>query len=482
MLSIDWKPNKASPVPLHRQIAEWIREKISNGKWPLGFRLPPQRLLAQALGVNRSTVVAAYDEITAEGLIEGRGGSGTKVVHNTWNLLAAAPPPDWNAYMSSGVHEPNLPTIRQINQAEFVPNVIRLGTGELSPSLIPADAMRQVILRLAEGDLAYGYEEPKGWPGLRERISRYLQTIGIQASPSSILIVSGALQALQLISIGLLHKGSTILTEKPSYLQSLHVFQSAGMRLAGVEMDREGLRADRIPMYRKQHQAALLYTIPSFHNPTGTLMSADRRRQLLSICQQERLPIIEDDVYRELWLDEEPPKPLKALDNNGLVLYIGSLSKSLSPGLRIGWIAGPEPVIDRLADLKMQTDYGSSSLSQRAAAEWFAGGGYARHLENVRRELRIRRNAALELLSRYFADIASWEKPSGGFYIWVRLLSVVSIKKVFDAALAEGILLNPGNVYDVHSDRYLRISYSYASLFELEDGLSRLSRIIRRLS
>ncbi|MEH7120780.1 PLP-dependent aminotransferase family protein [Neobacillus vireti] len=481
MSKIDWKPNKSSPVPLHQQITDYIKEKISNGEWTIGYKLPSQRTLAKMLEVNRSTVVAAFDELIAEGLIEGRSGSGTKVVNNTWNLLATTPPPDWGSYVNVGIHKPNLPTIQEINKAEFIPNMNRLGTGELSPNLIPSTLMKKVFNELSIKELSYGYEEPNGLLPLREQISLYLKTTGISASPSSILIVSGALQALQLISLGLLHKGSTVLTEKPSYLHSLNVFQSAGMRLVGVPLDKEGIQARMVSHYKKQNGAALLYTIPSYHNPTGTLMTVERRNQLLNTCQQEQLPIIEDDVYRELWFDEHPPKPLKAFDKNGLVLYLGSLSKSLSPGLRIGWMVGPEPVIEHLADIKMQTDYGSSSLSQWAAVEWFSSGLYEQHLHEVRKQLKIRRDLTLNTLNKYFSDIAVWEKPSGGFYIWLRLLPTISIRKLFEMTLTEGILLNPGNVYDHHAQQYLRISYSFASLTDLEDGLHRLSNIIRRL-
>lgn len=482
MFKTDWKPNKSSIVPLHKQITDFIKEKISNGEWTIGYKLPPQRTLAKELGVNRSTVVTAYDELIAEGLIEGKSGSGTRVVNNTWNLLATTPPPDWNSYVNVGTHKPNLPTIQEINQAEFIPNIIRLGTGELSPNLIPSTSMKKIFHQLSNRDISYGYEEPKGLLPLREQIANYLETIGITASPSSILIVSGALQALQLISVGLLHRGSTVLTEKPSYLHSLNVFQSAGMRLAGIPLDKEGIQANLIQQYKKQQNAALLYTIPSFHNPTGTLMTVERRKQLLDTCQQEQLPLIEDDVYREIWFDENPPKPIKAFDKHGLVLYLGSLSKSLSPGLRIGWIVGPEPVVEHLADIKMQTDYGSSSLSQWAAVEWFSSGLYYKHLNEVRKQLQTRRDFTLDTLNKYFSDIAVWEKPTGGFYIWLRLLPSLSMRKLFEISLTEGILLNPGNVYDNQAEQYLRISYSFASLPNIEDGLKRLSKFVKTIA
>lgn len=482
MFTIDWKPNKSSPVPLHIQISDFIKEKITNGEWTVGYKLPPQRVLSKALGVNRSTVVTAFEELTAEGLIEGKSGSGTRVVNNTWNLLATTAPPDWSSYVNLGIHKPNLPTIHEINQAEFIPGIIRLGTGELSPNLIPSTSLKRVFNTLSSREITHGYQEPKGLLPLREQVADYLKTIGIQTSPSSILIVSGALQAIQLISIGLLHKGSTVLTEKPSYLHSLTVFQSAGMHLVGVPLDKEGIQISQIANYKRLHCASLLYTIPTFHNPTGTLMTVERRNQLLNICQQEQLPLIEDDVYRELWLDENPPMPMKASDNNGLVLYLGSLSKSLSPGLRIGWIVGPEPVIEHLADIKMQTDYGSSSISQWVAEALFSSGHYYQHLSEVRKELRTRRDFTLNILNKYFSDLAVWEKPTGGFYIWLRLLPSISIRKLFESALSEGILLNPGNVYDHTAEQYLRISYSYASLPGIEDSLKRLSNIVKTIT
>lgn len=210
-------------------------------------------------------------------------------------------------------------------------------------------------------------------------------------------------------------------------------------------------------------------------------MSEERRRELINVCEQERLPIIEDDVYRELWLDSPPPLPLKAIDKNGLVLYLGSMSKTLSPGLRIGWIVGPKPVIERLADIKMQTDYGSSSLSQWVAAEWLSSGFYHQHLEEVRKKLKIRREAMNDSLQKHLADSATWSVPKGGFYIWLRLLPSLSIRELFEKALERGILLNPGIVYDQHATHYLRLSYSYASLTDLDKGIFRLSEVIRQL-
>ncbi|WP_134685705.1 MocR-like pyridoxine biosynthesis transcription factor PdxR [Brevibacillus migulae] len=481
MIQIDWKPDKSLATPVYIQIKDFIKEKIETGQWTVGTRIPAQRALAQLFGVNRSTVVLACEELIAEGLLEGKSGQGTRVKNNTWSLLSSAPPPDWNQYIKRGAHQPNLPTIQDINRWEPLPHIIRLGTGEPSPEIFPQELMAQILHRLPAKIQSLGYEEGKGLYPLREELSKHLQSIGIAASPSSIMIVSGALQALQLISIGLLRRNSTILLEKPSYLKSLNLFPSSGINMVGIPMDEYGIQIPFVKQQKKKHNASLLYTIPSFHNPTGTVMSLERRKQLLQACEEGQLPIIEDDVYRELWLDEPPPPPLKAMDKHGTVLYLGSISKALAPGLRIGWVAGPEPVIDRLADIKMQTDYGSSSLSQWAVAEWLASGMYDVHLANMRDGLRLRRDTMLALLADEFAGIAEWTKPSGGFYIWLQLPAAVSLRELFEAALQEGILLNPGNLYDSLAVSHLRLSYSYASLPDMEKGIKKLAEIVRHM-
>ncbi|TXK71936.1 PLP-dependent aminotransferase family protein [Paenibacillus sp. N3.4] len=479
MLNMDWKPDPTSQTPLHLQIKDFIKNKISVGEWAVGTKIPSQRALAELFNVNRSTVVSALSDLIAEGLLEGNTKGGTKVINNSWNLLASSPPPDWSSYVQAGTYYPNQPTVQHINRAEFHEGIVRLGTGELSPELLPSEQMKKMFEDNSANSFSLGYEEAKGNLHLREKVSDYLRGIGIHSSPANILIVSGCLQGLHLIATGLLERGSTILLEKPSYLYSVHVFQSSAIKFVGLPMDEEGLQTNLLSQYMKGYSPSLLYTIPSFHNPTGYMMSESRRQEVMKVCADEGLPIIEDDVYRELWFDTAPPLPLKARDPNALVLYVGSLSKTLSPGLRIGWVVAPEPVIERLADIKMQHDYGSSSISQWVAAKWLGSGLYQQHLTYIRKQLRIRRDLTDQLLKTYFSEIASWSVPSGGFYIWIRLTVDVPLHMLFERASKAGILLNPGLIYDRNAGSYLRISYAYAKLNELERGLSHLSDLIK---
>ncbi|WP_408011409.1 PLP-dependent aminotransferase family protein [Pseudalkalibacillus sp. A8] len=464
--------------PKYQLIVDFIKEKISKGEWAIGSRIPSQRKLAKMFVVNRSTVITALEELMAEGLIEGKAGMGTVVTNNTWTLMGNQSSLNWTENISLGTHKPSILTVQEINEAESDNNLIQLSKGELSPDTFPLEEMKSIIQKVSEQLTPFGYEEPKGNIKLREAISDYLKNRGMDVSPSSILVVSGALQALHLISIGLLQRGSTVFLEIPSYLYSLTVFQSAGMMLKGIRMDKEGIMVDSIYPINEKGKS-ILYTIPSFHNPTGTLMQEKRRNDVIEYCEREQLPIIEDDVYRDLWIDAPPPESLKSRDRYGNVLYLGSLSKTLSPGLRIGWIVGSESVINRLSDLKMQSDYGSSTLSQLVATEWLSCGLYNRHLENVRQQLKVRRNKALEALNKHLQFYATWEIPKGGLFIWIKVKPQFKVKKLFDKALSKGILLNPGSIYAEHSGHFIRLSYGAASLDEIEDGVYQLSEIIK---
>ncbi|WP_332461354.1 aminotransferase-like domain-containing protein [Paenibacillus tianjinensis] len=479
----EWAPDPASPLPLHRQISAFLMAKISSRAWPPGMRLAPQRELCRQLGVNRSTLVTALGVLAERGLIEGRRGGGTRVtaVQADGKAEGAKPFGNWNDYLEEGTHYPNLPAVQAINRLEYEPGLIRLGTGEPAPGLLPGAAMTRVLAELAARPLPpLSYEEPLGSPSLRRAVSRQLLKSGIAADPASILITSGALQGLQLIALGLLPRGSTILLEKPSYLYSIHAFQSAGVKFSGLPMDQGGLLTGRIAAEALRTKAAMLYTIPSFHNPTGIVMDRERRQAVMEITGELGLPILEDGAYQELWLDSPPPPPLKALDRAGRVLHLGTLSKAASPGLRIGWIVGPEPVIRRLADIKMQTDYGASSLSQLAAARWLDGGYHEEHLTVLRGKLRERREFMRQLLQAHFTELATWSIPAGGFYIWLSLHKPVPLRRLFTAALQAGLLLNTGDLYDRGDSRHLRLSYAYASPEELSRGLPALAGIIKQ--
>ncbi|PLS31980.1 GntR family transcriptional regulator [Bifidobacterium margollesii] len=484
-LVIDWKPARDSATPLTEQIVQYMCRQVSSGAWPIGSRLPSQRSMAEGFGVNRSTVIAAIEELTDYGIVEGMHGAGTRIVSNTWSLMLPGAP-DWADYVSSGFFKANNDTIQAINRLEFAPNMARLGTGEIDPRLFPRDMWRRVLDEASDEIDSLSYPDPEGLPGLREAIAGHMRATGIECTASQILVTSGALQALQIISVSLLSAGSTVFAEAPSYIKSLQVFQSAGMHLEGVPMDDSGIMVDDLATMAERHHGgeSVLYTIPTNHNPTGTTMDEQRRRELVECCVAHRLPVIEDGAYQDLYFADDRPIPLKALDETGMVIYLGSASKSLAPGLRIGWIVAPEPIVQRLADVKMQMDYGASTLSQWVFTRFLISGMYDEYLVALKAELRRRRDSALTVLDRLFGGSsrrAHWNTPNGGFYIWLTFDRPMPMGKLFQKAVEAGVLLNPGDIYDFEGDNSLRLSYAYTTPEEFEAAADKLARIAAAL-
>ncbi|MBT1163968.1 PLP-dependent aminotransferase family protein [Bifidobacterium felsineum] len=468
-LDIDWKPDRSGGKSVTEQIVEYLCGRIASGEWPIGARLPSQRAMADRFGVNRSTIIAALEELADYGIIEGCHGAGTRIVSNTWSLMLSNAP-DWADYVSSGFFKANNATIQAINRFEFDATKVRLGTGELDPRLFPRDMWKCVARQAAEELESLGYPPPEGLDVLREAVALHMKQWGVDCRPEQVLVSSGALQGLQMVSVSLLSSGSTVYAEAPSYIKSLQVFQSAGMKLAGVPMDAQGLNMEALraalpdaSFGAHARGDAVLYTIPTNHNPTGITMTAERRRALIDACVECRLPVIEDCAYQDLVIDGPVPQSLKTFDTTGMVITVGSASKSLAPGLRIGWIVADERIVHRLADVKMQMDYGASTLSQWVFARFLTSGMYGEYLKQLRTELRRRRDAAVETLERLFSGRARWNVPQGGFYIWLTFDEPVRMGRLFQRALEHGVLLNPGDIYDFAGDNSLRLSYAYTT-------------------
>lgn len=473
---LEWKPTKQSHQTIHDQIVNWVTERIICGDFPAGMKCLSQRTLAIRFDVNRSTINTAFEELKANGLIETRVGAGTFITQSPWPHLLSQP--KWQKHINASIHKPNIETIQLINEYEQRDDMIRLGTGELSLDLLPTKQLEMSLQEIKLTPKAMGYSEPQGSYKLRESLCIHLRKRGIQTNPENILIISGALQAFQLIALGLLEPGSLIFQTKASYLNSIRPFQSAGMHMYGVDISNS---IDDLLKQIKQNRNGLFYAIPTLENPTGRIWTAEEKRAVYNACKQLSIPILEDDVYGELLFDEDA-LPIKSFDESGHVLYVGSVSKTISPGLRIGWIVGPQKVINRLADIKMQTDYGSSSLSQAVLTHWLTSGIYENEIINLKSTLKIRAAFMEQLLETYFNDIATWHTPKGSFYIWIKFSKPVITKKLFDSLLTQKIILHPGYVYYPNDFHHLRLSYAYPSFEQMEHGIQLLASKIQENS
>jgi GntR family transcriptional regulator of abcA and norABC len=480
---LGWQPDMQSTVPLFRQLAFHLRNQIRGGVLVAGTRLPPQRTLAQQLGVNRTTIVSAYQELQADGLVDGHAGGGTVVRSLESSEDAGAGIFDWHDILDRGtfVHDRSLAA--EVAHARTLPGIVSLGQGELATDLRPTAALQALFRAAPVSEDWLGYEGVYGYQPLREAIAAHMTSRGAPTEPDRVLILAGAQQGLYLICRGLLQAGDTVVVEAPSYLLTLGVLQMAGIRILRAPLDQFGLIPDRLEELLARHRVAMVFTMPAYQNPTGAVLAASRRTALLNLCEQYRVPLIEDDVYGELGFESPAPVPLYALDQGGYVIYVSSVSKSVAAGLRVGWLVGPPSMIKRLAEMKYQMDYGSSVVPQWVTQQWLSQGYHGAHLVQVARALRARRDVMEDELHRQFGPLLTWPQPRGGFHLWARVQAPVSSTSLFRRALRAGIGIKPGSLYGVPARQcWIRLSFQHASLDELRAVPRTLRAVVDELA
>ncbi|WP_039068828.1 PLP-dependent aminotransferase family protein [Staphylococcus shinii] len=465
--------------PKYKQIIDDIIAQIDTGELEQGMQLPSQRDTASQYQVNRSTVIQAFDILKSQGIIEGREKQRLYVSGNTWHSYIRNNI-NWQNYISNSTTKNNQYFVQQINKLEFYTNMMRLGTGELGPDLIPNERFKEILSKCNASVLNTNYEQPQGNLKLREAIVKYMGKLGITCTVDHICITSGALQGLKLIADGLLIPQSKIIVESPSYINSIRTWHNIKADIQQISISDIKSNINNIFKAQTQYTNSIFYCIPTLHNPTQHCYSIEEKQKIIMQCAQRGIPIVEDDVYGDLYFKHERPKPLKSFDTNDNILYLNSLSKTVSPGLRVGWIIAKPSVAAHLADLKMQNDYGVSSISQYIASEWLTQPQYhEQHLKSLKDKLLIKRNLFLESLEKYFNNFGSWSTPEGSFYIWFQFKSPIDMRILFDEAVAENILINPGEVYDKHARHCIRFSYSYIEPDDIDSTLKHLSKIIQ---
>ena len=484
--------DRQSAVPLYQQIEDYLRQGILSGSLAPNTRLPASRQLARDLGINRITVESAYAVLETDGLIYSRMGSGTYVLPPN-PLLAiskdkpGAPWPLWQQSLELKSKTSKIKPSEELSKKTARHSqLISFASGIGDAHLFPAEDFRKVLQTVMrrDGIAALDYGEPNGHAPLRETITHILASQGLQTQSDNVLITAGSQQALSLVSQLLLKAGDVIMVESPTYSGALDLFHALGFKVVGIPVDRQGMQVESLEKLLQQHHPKLIYTIPTFHNPTGTCLSTSRRIELIVLADRYNIPILEDDFVGDLRYEGRSQPALKALDPGGRVIYVSTFSKILMPGLRVGFLVAEGPIYQRLVDFKRVNDLATSTLIQRALEVYVTVGRYQRYLRRSCQIFRKRRDAMLSGIERYLPAGIKLDPPQGGLFIWLQLPENLSLEKLLPLAWEEGVDLSPGNGFfpdQTGGDNWLRLNFVAQSPDQIEEGIKRLGRAIKRL-
>ena len=479
--------------PLYQQITETLQREIADGTLPAGTRLPSSRQLAHDLRVSRITVVTAYAELEAVGAIEARGGSGTYVLP-PWTpprpagrggetpAPSSAPAlPPWQRTLVHPGNAEREEMLGQVLRGPLTPDTVGFAWGAGDPRLIPITEFRRALVDVldCDGPAALGPEGGAGYLPLRHWLADYLQQNGIDATPGDILITGGTQQTISLVAETLLQPGDRVITEVPTWPGALEVFEAAGARVIGIPLDRGGMQHDRLVDALETEQPRLIYTVPTFQNPTGVVMSARRRRALCALAEQYGVPILEDDHVREVRFGQPIPPPLAAFDHRGDVIHAGGFTKSLIPSLRIGYVVARGPLREALIARKRTADLFGSALMQRALTAFLESGAVDRHWRRVSRVYHRRHTLMLRALERYFPSGSEWSGVSGGLVLWVRVPRGISVAALHDTAAAAGVGFARGAAFfpEPADQPFVRLNFAAVDESEIEHGIAVLGRL-----
>ena len=485
--------DRRSKVPVFRQIMDRIVGLVDSGALAPGARVPSSRSLAEQLHVNRSTVYRAYQELWSMGYLESRPGSYSRV--RTRVRLASATAEgrpsliQWQGRYTGPTRDLYADSVRQAalvgplaggDVIDFVP---------LAPDsrCFPLDTFRkcmnQALTRDGETLLQYG--NPLGYGPLRTIIAERMRLHSMNVSADNIIVTTGAQNAIQLLVQALAGPGDRVVIETPTYARAMDIFRLVGVEMTPVAMNGSGMDLTALERCLDRVAPVMIYTIPNFHNPTGITTDQAHREALLRICEDRAIPLVEDGFEEELKYFGKPVLPIKSMDRRGVVVYLGTFSKVLFPGLRIGWVAAEEGLIDHLAAVQRASIISGNLLDQAALARFCRQGDYDRHVRRFHRVYRWRMQTAIDALNEHLPpQYVTWTRPAGGYTLWIELKHLpMDEPGLLRAIAAHNVRVMPGSVHFHGGCRRLSFRLSIAQVDEsqIETGIGRLGRVLHGL-
>jgi DNA-binding transcriptional MocR family regulator len=464
--------DRQSEQPLYQQIQDRLQRLIQSGAMRPGEKLPSIRRLARQIQVSPLTVIEAYGRLESQSLIQSRPGSGY--------FVTAAPAPSFAPVQEVIIQESGdfCQQFVASVQVQQQGGLIDFSSGFPQPSGVAAlqKMARRAIAQA--NDSLFNYGLPQGISQLQQQIAQILVQQGLEAVPQDLIITNGSQQALALAMQHYLQRGDWVIVEAPTFHGAIALLEQLGARIIGIPMTQTGMNLELLEQYLHSHQPKLIYTISTLHNPTGLTTCQAHRQQLLELANRYQVPILEDNAYEGLNF-ESVPAPIKALDTQDRVTYIGTFTKTLIPGLRVGYMLVTGEQYPAILRQKCLHDFHVSTVSQAIVSEYLASGHYRRHLNQLRSYHFQSRNAMLQCLERYFPHQTTWTVPKGGFFLWVQLPDGLSVPALAQAARARGVLIADGAAFFPGRSSYaaIRLNYSH-SLAQIETGIATLGALL----
>lgn len=464
------------------QVAEGIEQMIHEEILRIGDKLPSVRLLSEEYGISMGTAFQAYYHLEGKGLIEARPKSGYYVRFNNKRFPGMP-----------GISKPEA-VVNEISTAEMIANVFRNITAKdlinfsiAAPQieLLPAAKLNKSVvhaLRSSKYHCLY-YEDIQGNPELRKQIAKISFNWNGKVKPEDVIITAGCMEALAMCLRAVTEPGDPVAIESPTYFGIFQLMESLGLKAVEIPTDPlTGIDLGILEQRIKKFKIKACVFVPNFNNPLGSCMPDENKKALVQLITEYQIPLIEDDIYGELYFGKHRPKTCKSFDKEGWVLHCSSISKSLAPGYRIGWCL-PGKFIKRVQQLKFMHTVSGTTLTQVAMAHFLSIGRYEYHLKNLRKVLHTQCLRYTQAIIQYFPADVKLSRPEGGFVLWVEMNKELNAYKLYQEALKYGISIAPGQIFSANADyrNCIRIGYGHAYDEKVEYGLKMLGNLIKKL-
>ncbi|CDG89461.1 PLP-dependent aminotransferase family protein [Xenorhabdus bovienii] len=446
----------------YEQLAGAIRQQIEDDIWQVGDKLPSLRESVKSSGLSLMTVLQAYQLLESQGWIVARPQSGYYVATRLTQFAAAKG--GKGLHLSESVEISA--SIFDVLQACKDPKIVPFGSAFPDPSLLNEPKLSKILASVARRFVPHSSLEnlPPGNEKLRRNISRRYAAHGIHVSPDEIVITAGAMESLSFSLQSVTSPGDWVVIESPAFYGALQAIERLRLKAIAIKTDpRTGIDLDALEEIVQKYPIKACWLMSRFQNPLCNTMPSENKQRLVEILNSSHIALIEDDVYGELYFDQEPPMPIKAWDKENNFMHCSSFSKCLAPGYRVGWVAAGKHA-GKIQQLQMMSTVSASAPTQLAVAEYLAHGGYDNHLRRLRRQLEQRQSQVLRAISEYFPDSVKVNSARGGYFLWLEFEPPFNANRLYRLALAKGISIAPGSMFSTSSqfDHAFRLNTSFA--------------------